>query len=90
VTLASARELRAVKAAIATSNDDDDAPRYKVMITRVGNKGAASTFRAADETIVQPGDVIEIKSRRPGGVSRLPSAASFEGDSSSFFQRVTH
>jgi polysaccharide export outer membrane protein len=90
VTLASARELRAVKASLATGNDDDDSPRYKVMITRVG-KAAGKTFRASDETIVQPGDVIEIRSRRPNGLSRLPQQpTSFNGDASSLIERVVH
>ena len=67
ITLGSARKLLDVRAELVSnrSDEDDNAPRYKVLVTRVGKDGA-HTFRAADETMIQPGDVIDIKSLRSG------------------------
>jgi polysaccharide export outer membrane protein len=59
INLAPARRLLAVKAQGAGSDDAE----YTIRITRIRD-GALITFDATEETILSPGDVVEVKPKR--------------------------
>jgi hypothetical protein len=61
VTLTSAREMREVKAVDAADADSESA--RTIEITRIDFTGTPRTFVAQKDTIVQPGDVIDVKVR---------------------------
>lgn len=63
VSLASARQIREIRAVTVGATGDDELG-FRIEITRVVND-RAETIAATMEMLVQPGDVIEIKSRRP-------------------------
>jgi polysaccharide biosynthesis/export protein len=60
-SLGPARQLLQVKAQEAGSNGDD--AEYTIRISRIRD-GAMVTFNAAEETMLSPGDVIEVKLKR--------------------------
>jgi len=57
-----ARRLLAVKAE-AASDDADEEREYTVLISRVGD-GHTVTFQATEDTMLSPGDVVEVKMKR--------------------------
>ena len=61
-SLGPARRLLMVKAQGAGSIGDDD--EYTIRISRIRD-GALVTFDATEETVLSPGDVIEVKPKRP-------------------------
>lgn len=60
-TMGTARKLRDVKAAYANIRSDE--PDYTILITRMSDSGMV-TFSATNETVLAPGDVIEVKLKR--------------------------
>ena len=62
VSLGPARRLLAVRAQGAGSISDD--AEYTIRITRIRD-GALVTFDATEETVLSPGDVVEVKPKRP-------------------------
>jgi polysaccharide biosynthesis/export protein len=68
-----ARNIRDLRAEAANTLGDE--PEYTVLISRVRD-GRMKTFDAADETMLTPGDVVEIKlKRRDSGEMSSPSQA---------------
>jgi polysaccharide biosynthesis/export protein len=69
-----ARKLRDIKAEYTNIRSDE--PDYTILISRRSGSGTG-TFNATRETILEPGDVIELKlkSRREPGALSLPTQA---------------
>ena len=60
-TIGTARKLRDVKAAYANIRSDE--PDYTILVSRTSDSGMV-TFSATNETVLAPGDVIEVKLKR--------------------------
>jgi polysaccharide export outer membrane protein len=60
-TLGTARQLRNLKA--QKVGFGDEGPNYTILITRAGRSGSV-TLNATDDTKLEPGDVIEVKTNR--------------------------
>ena len=60
-TIGTARKLRDVKAAYANIRSDE--PDYTILVSRTSDSGTV-TFSATNETVLAPGDVIEVKLKR--------------------------
>jgi polysaccharide biosynthesis/export protein len=59
--IGTARRLRDVKAAYANIRSDE--PDYTILVNRASDSGTV-TFSATNETVLAPGDVIEVKLKR--------------------------
>jgi polysaccharide biosynthesis/export protein len=68
VTLETSRELRDYRAEEAGIRGQD-ASKNTIMISRTGQQGPA-TFKASYDTVVEPGDVIEVKHKVPQATGR--------------------
>ena len=68
--LGSARKLREVKAEEANGVTGD--ADYAVTVSRV-REGRLVEFEATNETILSPGDVVEVKRKRDAGSMDMPS-----------------
>jgi polysaccharide export outer membrane protein len=68
VTLTTAREMRQLRAQYAGGIEGIEAA-HTILITRTRMRGA-TTFQAGGETLLEPGDVVEVKRQRQG----LPQA----------------
>ncbi len=69
VTLQTSRQLleyRAEDAGVAEGGGDDTA----IMISRADDRGATATFKADLDTLLQPGDVVEVKRQTDEPVTR--------------------
>ena len=60
-TIGTARKLRDIKA--ANANIGSDEPEYTILVSRMSDRGTV-TFSATKETLLAPGDVIEVKLKR--------------------------
>jgi hypothetical protein len=60
-TIGTAHKLRDVKAAYANIRSDE--PNYTIFVSRMSDSGPI-TFSATNETVLAPGDVIEVKLKR--------------------------
>jgi chromosome segregation ATPase len=73
VTLQTSRDLRDYRAEDAGIRDED-ASKNVIMISRTRQQGSA-TFKANYDTVVEPGDVIEVKRKIPQAtIDRVPSS----------------
>ena len=64
-TLGSARKLRDIKAEAASGvTGEEDEEDYVILISRV-EQGRMVNFDATNETTLLPGDVVEVKLKRP-------------------------
>jgi polysaccharide export outer membrane protein len=68
VTLQTSRELRDYRAEDAGIRDED-ASKNTITISRTTQQGA-NTFKATYDTVVEPGDVIEVKRKAPQATGR--------------------
>ena len=68
VTLQTSRDLRDYRAEDAGIRDEDPS-KNTIMISRTTQQGA-NTFKATYDTIVEPGDVIEVKRKIPEATGR--------------------
>jgi len=68
VTLQTSRDLRDYRAEDAGIRDEDPS-KNTIMISRTTQQGA-NTFKASYDTIVEPGDVIEVKRKIPEATGR--------------------
>ncbi|MCA6122020.1 polysaccharide biosynthesis/export family protein [Bradyrhizobium sp. WSM 1704] len=73
VTLPSAREIREAKRQQAGSLFGAEADRT-ITVTRARN-GQTTVFEATEATVVQPGDIIDVKKRLPPEMNRKLSAS---------------
>jgi polysaccharide biosynthesis/export protein len=89
VTLGTARELRDVLAQEGGSEDSIDV-RHTIVITRTRQRGVTS-FRATSDTLLEPGDVIEVMKRRRHEGDRstpLPAEPALPSEPARFIERT--